>query len=102
MVPQFFGSARLMQSFRCRSCGATGEVASDSQPAASRNGRVLHSVLDLGSTPLANSLLRSGDLEKPEPVYPLQLVFCSNCSLCQITETVSPEILFRDYVYFSS
>jgi 2-polyprenyl-3-methyl-5-hydroxy-6-metoxy-1,4-benzoquinol methylase len=27
---------------------------------------------------------------------------CTNCSLVQITETVPPEILFRDYIYFSS
>jgi len=34
---------------------------------------------------------------------PLDLVFCSNCTLVQITESVSPEILFcEDYPYFSS
>jgi SAM-dependent methyltransferase len=29
-------------------------------------------------------------------------VFCPNCSLVQITETVPPEKLFREYLYFSS
>ncbi len=34
--------------------------------------------------------------------FPLDLVFCADCTLVQITETVPPEQLFRDYVYFSS
>jgi len=38
-------------------------------------------------------------LSRPNP---LVLVFCNRCTLLQITETVPPEILFRDYVYFSS
>jgi SAM-dependent methyltransferase len=62
----------------------------------------LVNVLSLGETPLANSLLRVEQLHKPEAKYPLDLVFCSNCSLVQITETVEPERLFREYLYFSS
>jgi SAM-dependent methyltransferase len=72
----------------CRSCGASGGE--------------LSSVLDLGRTPLANRLLPADRLAEPEPTYPLELVFCSRCSLLQITETVPPEDLFREYVYFSS
>ena len=30
------------------------------------------------------------------------MAFCRNCSLVQITETVAPEKLFREYAYFSS
>lgn len=70
----------------CRSCGAPD----------------LSVVLSLGETPLANALLRPEDLGRAEPRYPLDLAFCPACSLVQITETVPPEILFRDYVYFSS
>lgn len=76
----------MKSDFVCRSCG----------------GRHLLPVLSLGETPLANSLLNIADLNKPEPRYPLELVRCADCSLVQITETVPPEILFRDYVYFSS
>src|SRR6202011_2945541 len=36
------------------------------------------------------------------PAFPLILRFCPACSLVQIDETVPPEGLFRDYVYFSS
>jgi hypothetical protein len=59
-------------------------------------------VLSLGSTPLANSLLTAEQLDEPEPVYPLDLCLCRACALVQITETVPPEVLFRDYLYFSS
>jgi SAM-dependent methyltransferase len=59
-------------------------------------------VLSLGQTPLANALLTEGELALPEPRYPLEVVFCSACTLVQITETVPPELMFRDYVYFTS
>src|SRR6266576_1873443 len=66
------------------------------------NGSDLQPILDLGCTPLANRLLQEDELSQQEPRYPLELVFCPHCTLVQITETVSPEVLFRDYVYFSS
>ncbi len=71
---------------RCRSCGSSD----------------LHLVLSLGQTPLANSLLTAEQLQQPELSFPLDLVFCGNCTLVQITETVSPEQLFSNYLYFSS
>jgi SAM-dependent methyltransferase len=70
----------------CRSCGFNA----------------LEPVLDLGAVPLANSLLREEALTQPESRFPLDVVFCPQCSLVQITETVDPEVLFRDYLYFSS
>jgi SAM-dependent methyltransferase len=51
---------------------------------------------------LANRLLEEKDLSQSELRFPLELVFCTDCTLVQITETVPPEVLFRDYVYFSS
>jgi SAM-dependent methyltransferase len=76
----------VTQATTCRSCGSAR----------------LSLVLSLGTTPLANSLLTADDLNRPEPRFPLDLVFCENCSLVQITETVPPEQLFRSYLYFSS
>ncbi len=59
--------------------------------------------LDLGDSPLADRLLTKAQLEEKEPVYPLQVAFCRNCTLVQILETVDPEELFcRDYPYYSS
>jgi 2-polyprenyl-3-methyl-5-hydroxy-6-metoxy-1,4-benzoquinol methylase len=62
----------------------------------------LETVLSLGSTPLANSLLTAADLERPEPSYPLTLAYCRECHLVQLLETVTPERLFREYSYYSS
>jgi len=63
----------------------------------------LISILDYGSTPLADRLLTSEQLKEPELTAPLELVFCPVCKLVQITESVPPEILFfKDYPYFSS
>ena len=59
--------------------------------------------MSLGETPLANALLRADQLEEPETRYPLDLVFCPDCALVKITETVPPEMMFTDdYVYHSS
>lgn len=63
----------------------------------------LRSILDYGRTPLADRLLTSDQLKEPGLTAPLELVFCPGCKLVQITESVSPEILFfKDYPYFSS
>jgi hypothetical protein len=59
-------------------------------------------VLSLGRTPLANALRTAEELDQPEPTFPLDLAFCTKCALVQITESVAPPDLFRDYVYFSS
>ena len=76
----------MLEGTTCRSC-------------ASAN---LRPVLSLGRTPLANALLTSDQLDQPEGTYPLDLVFCPDCALVQITETVAPEVLFREYLYLSS
>lgn len=59
-------------------------------------------VLSLGRTPLANALLTLEQLSEPEEAYPLDVVLCAGCALVQITETVLPEKLFRQYFYLSS
>ncbi len=60
-------------------------------------------VLSFGMTPLADRLLTAAQLGGPELTAPLDLAFCGNCSLLQIKQTVSPQILFaEDYPYFSS
>jgi len=75
------------QTSSCRSCGNPN----------------LEPILSFGRTPLADALLTEEQLKMPELTVPLDLVFCPNCTLVQITETVDPEILFcRDYPYFSS
>lgn len=67
----------------CRACGAT----------------TLEPILSLGPSPLANSLLRSPDEFAEERQFPLDLYFCTTCSLLQILDVVRPDILFRHYLY---
>jgi SAM-dependent methyltransferase len=46
--------------------------------------------------------LTKEQLGQPEEKFPLDLVFCQECTLVQIVETVPPEKLFTDYFYTSS
>ena len=63
----------------------------------------LKPILSLGQSPLANALVRRPDAnEQPAQRYPLKLMRCSACSLVQLSISVAPELLFRDYVYLSS
>jgi len=67
------------------------------------NKNSLEIFLDLGLLPLADRILTGEQLKEPEPVFPLEVAFCHNCSLVQILKTVSPELLFcNNYPYFSS
>jgi hypothetical protein len=67
----------------CRVCGASD----------------LLEVLGLGPTPLANSFLRSPAEFATEQQFPLDLVFCPDCSLLQLPDVVNPELMFRHYLY---
>ena len=58
--------------------------------------------VDLGLSPLANSLLSEKDLAREEPRYPLHAYVCGSCLLVQLGEFASPQDIFEDYVYFSS
>ena len=74
------------QDLICRSCGAPLE-------------RVM---VDLGSSPLANSYLAPADLARPELFLPLCVYVCERCWLCQLPECATPQEIFSDYAYFSS
>lgn len=68
----------------CRACGATD----------------LADVVSLGRLPLVNTLLEQDD--PAPPLFPVDVVRCLRCTLVQLAETVPPEMLFRNYSYFSS
>lgn len=65
-------------------------------------GASLREVIKLAPTPPANAFLKEKQLEDPEPFFPLKVNFCSDCGQLQLTHVVSPELLFRNYVYVSS
>ncbi|MFT7076711.1 MAG: SAM-dependent methyltransferase [Planctomycetota bacterium] len=71
----------------CRSCGSTD----------------LHTFLDLGAMPLSDGLKDAREIDTDDERFPLEVAFCSACTLVQIRHTVAPEVLFADdYPYYSS
>jgi SAM-dependent methyltransferase len=74
----------MNSSDTCRCCG-------------SKN---LQCVVSLGSSPLANNLLDSK--ESVDDLYPLEVLFCKDCSYCQLSVVVPPSLLFDNYLYVSS
>jgi SAM-dependent methyltransferase len=83
--------------------GAFNMTSAAHIPCRSCGHEPLDLIISFGRTPLADRLLTRLQLSEEELTAPLDLVFCPNCSLVQITESVSPEILFcQDYPYFSS
>ncbi len=58
--------------------------------------------VDLGSSPLANSYLAEGDLDRMEPFYPLHAFVCGACLLVQIPAFATPDEIFGRYAYLSS
>lgn len=61
----------------------------------------LSSIIPLGKMPLANALTKEKNGEQNR-LYNLEVLLCDNCSLAQLKETVDPEVLFKDYPYFTS
>lgn len=65
------------------------------------HGTNLTKILDFGNVPLAGGFLKEEDF-KDEKFYPLDLSFCMDCYLVQVTNVVPADVLFKNYFYFSS
>ncbi|MEK7246716.1 MAG: class I SAM-dependent methyltransferase, partial [Pseudomonadota bacterium] len=67
-----------------------------------------HVFVDLGLRPSANKFLTAAELDeikrgKPEPKFPLKVLFCPRCGLVQLAEYRGPKEMFTpEYTYFSS
>jgi len=59
-------------------------------------------MVDLGSSPLCQTVIRPDRLDAMEPYYPLHVRVCTTCWLAQIPEVVSRDELFVEYAYFSN
>ncbi len=70
----------------CRHCGAPLELT----------------VVDLGKSPLCQTVLTTEQLEQVEAFYPLHVRACERCWLVQIPQFVPPEDIFTEYAYFSA
>ncbi|MGH4006569.1 MAG: class I SAM-dependent methyltransferase [Pseudonocardiaceae bacterium] len=62
----------------------------------------LQTFVDLGATPPCERFLASGQLDDPEPTYPLHVRVCADCLLAQLPPLITPEDTFTEYAYFSS
>lgn len=72
---------------KCRGCGA----------------ELTHQFVDLGAAPPSNAYLTAIDLQRPEEYYPLRVLVCNSCLLCQTEDFVASEHMFdENYAYFSS
>ena len=58
--------------------------------------------LDLGDIPLVNNYVNPTSGEKEDEIYPLQILFCKECALSQLSVVVNPEKLYSKYAYRSS
>ena len=80
------GATAVPGATACRHCGAPLELT----------------VVDLGKSPLCQTVLTTEQLEQGEAFYPLHVRACERCWLVQIPEFVPPEDIFTEYAYFSA
>ena len=76
----------LLRHSRCRLC----------------NAPLTATFVDLGMSPLCESILTADQIDQMEPFFPLHVLVCNNCFLVQLREYVKPESIFTEYDYFSS
>ena len=69
---------------KCRSCGK--DVAS--------------LIIDLGRQAWCNNFLTQEQVGS-ENTYPLRMLRCDNCELCQLDTTVPKEVMFKNHSYVS-
>ena len=77
------------------------------QPSGSKcrfcSKKLLHSVVNLGMSPLCQKHIKPEESNHMEKFYPLHAYICHHCWLLQLEEFASPEEIFsQEYAYFSS
>lgn len=80
------GEGVVRAATHCRVCGNTDLVK----------------YLDLGMLPLANNLASSAADAIAMERFPMQVMFCQECSLSQLSVVIDPGELFSHYTYRSS
>ena len=62
----------------------------------------LETVLSLGYMPPVNQMVPIGEIQRQQPWFPTNLLYCSNCELVQLGPAVDPVIIFPpEYPYTS-
>jgi SAM-dependent methyltransferase len=63
--------------------------------------RSLTLVVPLPATPVADAYVTAAAKDQPQDAYPLDLYQCGGCGHVQLCDVVDPEVIFRNYSYFS-
>lgn len=63
--------------------------------------RALTLVVPLPATPVADAYVTAAQKDQPQDCYPLDLYQCGGCGHVQLCDIVDPEVIFRNYSYFS-
>lgn len=66
------------------------------------NSEHLNKYLDLGEMPLANNLEETQHDAINANRYPLQVMYCQECGMSQLSVNIEPFVLFSHYTYRSS
>ena len=78
------------------------EVSAPAPPCRFCGAPLLHTFVDLGMSPLCQTLVEPAQLQLGEEFFPLHVRICDQCFLVQLEEYVSPARIFTEYAYFSS
>jgi SAM-dependent methyltransferase len=66
------------------------------------DSKKLDLALPIKPSPIADAYIPASRLGKPQGLYPLDLYLCGDCGHIQNIDVVSPELLFRDYLFTTS
>ena len=78
------------------------EMPSFTPPCRFCRAPLVHTFVDLGMSPLCQTMVEPGQLHQSEEFFPLHVRICDQCFLVQLQESVSPARIFNEYAYFSS
>jgi SAM-dependent methyltransferase len=57
--------------------------------------------LDLGHQPVGDLILSPAQLNQPETFYPMRLQHCHDCGLTQLSYTVNPKVVYKNFPFVS-
>ncbi len=66
------------------------------------NSTNLKLVVNINPSPIADHYVSKEKLDEPQEAYPLDLYLCEGCGHVQNIYVVNPDLLFRDYTFFTS
>ena len=65
------------------------------------DGNDVDLIMDFGEMALAGGFLKKEEF-KNEKKFKMRMGFCNSCCAVQIVDSITPDLMFKDYFYFSS